>query len=45
MERHKLDAEGAFQMLVHASQDTNLKLTKVATWLTGNTTAEPPAAS
>lgn len=45
MERHKLDAEAAFQMLVHASQETNLKLTKVATWLIGETSAESPAAS
>jgi hypothetical protein len=33
MERNKIDDEAAFQMLVRASQDTNLKLTNVATWL------------
>jgi hypothetical protein len=33
MERFKTDDEGAFQMLVKTSQDTNLKLTKVAEWL------------
>ena len=32
-ERFKVDDEGAFQMLVKSSQDTNLKLTAVAQWL------------
>jgi hypothetical protein len=34
MERFKVDDEDAFQMLVKSSQDTNLKLTAVAAWLT-----------
>jgi hypothetical protein len=34
MERFSLDDDGAFQMLVKSSQDTNLKLTEVARWLT-----------
>jgi hypothetical protein len=34
MERFKIDDEAAFQMLVRTSQDTNMKLTKVACWLT-----------
>jgi ANTAR domain/GAF domain len=34
MERHRIGDDAAFQMLVRASQDTNLKLTAVATWLT-----------
>ena len=34
MERFGMDDEGAFQMLVRTSQDTNLKLTAVARWLT-----------
>jgi hypothetical protein len=34
MERFTVDAEAAFQMLVKSSQDTNMKLTKVAQWLT-----------
>jgi AmiR/NasT family two-component response regulator len=33
-ERFKVDDEAAFQMLVKSSQDTNLKLTAVAQWLT-----------
>jgi hypothetical protein len=33
MERFTLDDEGAFQMLVTSSQDTNMKLTSVARWL------------
>jgi hypothetical protein len=33
MERFKTDDQGAFQMLVSSSQDTNLKLTAVAHWL------------
>jgi len=32
-ERYKVDDEGAFQMLVKSSQETNLKLTAVARWL------------
>jgi hypothetical protein len=34
MERFSLDDEAAFQMLVKSSQDTNMKLTEVARWLT-----------
>ena len=34
MERFSLDDEGAFQMLVKSSQETNMKLTEVARWLT-----------
>jgi hypothetical protein len=34
MERFTVDGEAAFQMLVKSSQDTNMKLTKVAQWLT-----------
>lgn len=34
MERFEVDDEAAFQMLVKSSQDTNMKLTKVAHWLT-----------
>jgi hypothetical protein len=34
MERFKVDDEDAFRMLVKSSQDTNLKLTAVAGWLT-----------
>jgi ANTAR domain-containing protein len=34
MERFTVDAEAAFQMLVKSSQETNLKLTTVAQWLT-----------
>ncbi len=34
MERFGVDGEAAFQMLVKSSQDTNLKLTEVARWLT-----------
>ncbi|WP_243418414.1 GAF and ANTAR domain-containing protein [Actinomycetospora cinnamomea] len=33
MERFGVDDEGAFQMLVRSSQDTNLKLVEVARWL------------
>jgi hypothetical protein len=36
-ERFKVDDEGAFQMLVKSSQETNLKLTAVAQWLTEDT--------
>jgi hypothetical protein len=34
MERFKVNDEGAFQMLVRTSQDTNMKLVAVAHWLT-----------
>jgi hypothetical protein len=34
MERFSVDDEAAFQMLVKSSQETNMKLTAVATWLT-----------
>ena len=34
MERFSLDDKGAFQMLVKSSQETNMKLTEVARWLT-----------
>ncbi|MGD9989538.1 GAF and ANTAR domain-containing protein [Pseudonocardia sp.] len=33
MERFGVDGEQAFQMLVHSSQDTNIKLADVARWL------------
>lgn len=36
-ERFKVDDEGAFQMLVKSSQETNMKLTAVAQWLTDDT--------
>jgi hypothetical protein len=36
-ERFKVDDEGAFQMLVKSSQETNMKLTDVARWLTSET--------
>ena len=35
-ERFSVDDETAFQMLVKSSQDTNMKLTAVAQWLTEN---------
>ena len=35
MERFTTDADGAFQMLVRSSQDTNMRLVEVARWLTG----------
>jgi GAF domain-containing protein len=35
-ERFGVDDEGAFQMLVKSSQDTNMKLTAVARWLLDN---------
>ena len=38
MERFTIDDESAFQMLVKSSQDTNMKLTAVARWLTESTT-------
>jgi hypothetical protein len=37
--RYKVDDEGAFQMLVKSSQETNLKLTAVAQWLLDNADA------
>jgi hypothetical protein len=42
MERFSLDDEGAFEMLVKSSQDTNLKVTEVARWLT-NEVGDRPA--
>ena len=36
-ERFKVDDDTAFRMLVKSSQDTNLKVTAVAQWLTENT--------
>lgn len=36
MVRHRLDADGAFQLLVRSSQDTNLKLVEVARWVVAN---------
>lgn len=36
MERFKVDDKAAFQMLVKSSQETNMKLTKVAQWLTAD---------
>ncbi len=46
-ERFKVDDEGAFQMLVKSSQDTNMKLTAVARWLLDNadTSGSRPEAS
>jgi hypothetical protein len=43
MERFKVDDEAAFGMLVRTSQDTNMKLTAVARWLTteGSNSAQP----
>jgi hypothetical protein len=45
MERFQIDDQAAFQMLVKSSQDTNLKLTAVARWLTthGSRAAHPGA--
>ncbi|MFC5065961.1 GAF and ANTAR domain-containing protein [Actinomycetospora atypica] len=40
MERFSVGADQAFEMLISASQETNVKLVTVATWLT---TAEVPA--
>jgi hypothetical protein len=37
MERFSLDADGAFEMLVKSSQETNIKLAEVAHWLTSET--------
>ena len=36
MERFNVDDKAAFQMLVKSSQETNMKLTKVAQWLTAD---------
>ncbi len=44
MERFNVDDEAAFQMLVKSSQDTNMKLTKVAQWLTEQSQATRPDA-
>ena len=33
MERFRTDDQGAFQMLVRSSQDTNMKVIAVAQWL------------
>ena len=38
MERFTIDDEAAFRMLVRTSQDTNMKLTAVAAWLTNEKT-------
>jgi hypothetical protein len=40
MERFGVGEEAAFQMLVKSSQDTNMKLTAVARWLTESTGAD-----
>ncbi|MEV1293542.1 ANTAR domain-containing protein [Pseudonocardia sp. NPDC049635] len=45
MERHGIDADEAFQMLVSASQDTNVRLPAVARFVTDEATAarrDPP---
>ena len=39
MERFGVDDDAAFQMLVRSSQDTNMKLTAVAQWLTTSVAA------
>lgn len=41
MERHHATPERAFDMLVGASQDTNMKLVDVARWLTGEVAGTP----
>jgi ANTAR domain-containing protein/GAF domain-containing protein len=38
MERFTLDDDGAFQLLVQSSQETNMKLIEVARWLVGEVT-------
>ncbi|GAA1093789.1 hypothetical protein GCM10009629_41960 [Pseudonocardia alni] len=43
MERFKADDTTAFHMLVKASQDTNLKLTTVALWVTGSVSQDGTA--
>ena len=48
MERFKVDDEGAFQMLVKSSQDTNMKLTRLrprAPAATGKRVAEDVGAT
>jgi AmiR/NasT family two-component response regulator len=40
MERFGVGDEAAFQMLVKSSQDTNMKLTAVARWLTESAGAD-----
>jgi hypothetical protein len=45
MERFKADDEAAFRMLVRSSQETNMKLTAVAEWLTHGTRAQPEQSS
>ncbi len=45
MERFRVDDEAAFQMLVKSSQDTNMKLTEVARWLTEQSHAPRPGAT
>jgi hypothetical protein len=45
MERFKVDDEDAFQMLVKSSQDTNMKLTAVARWLTNELRASASTAA
>lgn len=42
MERHGLDADGAFARLVGASQHANLKLREVALWLVEDAALRPP---
>ncbi len=41
MQTHHVDAARAFDMLVGASQDTNMKLVDVARWLTTTTVSQP----
>jgi hypothetical protein len=41
-ERFHVDDDTAFEMLVSSSQETNIKLTTVAQWLTENTKASGP---
>jgi ANTAR domain len=45
MERFKVDDEAAFQMLARSSQDTNMKLTAVAEWLTRERAVQPGRSS
>jgi len=42
VERHHVDSHTTFQMLVKASQDTNMKLYDVAAWVIGETTGTAP---
>jgi hypothetical protein len=39
MERFGITSDKAFRKLKESSQETNLELIKVASWLTGSTTA------